>query len=251
MPKLKREQCEIYYEVHGEGYPVFLFAPGFLSSRIERWRRNPARPGQLQDFADPIPVYSPHFKVIAADIRNAGQSRGSVKPNDGWHTYIEDTLALLDHLKVTRCHIMGACIGVTFAFALGKAKPGLVSALVLQNPIGLGRNGRNRKNVDEEFNLWFEQVKGFPGLDLKELPAFGQRLFGGDFLFGVPKEFLASCKLPSLLMPGDDMMHPTEVSYEIVRLMPHTEVVAPWKGVEFRDEAVRLARDFLLRHTPR
>jgi hypothetical protein len=23
--------------VHGEGYPVLLFAPGFLSSRVERW----------------------------------------------------------------------------------------------------------------------------------------------------------------------------------------------------------------------
>jgi hypothetical protein len=52
-------------------------------------------------------------------------------------------------------------------------------------------------------------------------------------------------------MPGDDMMHPMEVSYEIVRLMPQTEVVAPWKGVEWQNEAVQLARDFFIRHTPK
>jgi len=251
MPMLKLQDSEIHYEVFGEGYPVFLFAPGFLSSRMERWRTNPARPGQPQDFADPIPVFSPHFRVIAADLRNAGQSRGRVTASDGWHTYITDALALLDHLKVTRCHVMGACIGVTFALSLAQTWPGLVTSLVLQNPIGLGRNGRNRKNVTDEFNAWVEQVKNFPGVDPKELSAFGQRMFGGDFLFGVPKEFLASCKLPSLLMPGDDMMHPMEVSYEIVRLMPQTEVVVPWKGVEWQDEAVRLARDFLIRHTPK
>ena len=81
---------------------------------------------------------------------------------------------------------------------------------------------------DERIAAWVEQVKNFPGVDPQELPAFGERMFGGDFLFGVSKDFMASCKLPSLLMPGDDMMHPMEVSYEIVRLMPHTEVVAPW-----------------------
>ena len=49
-----------------------------------------------------------------------------------------DHLALLDHLSVGRCHAMGACIGVSFALALAKERPELVSALVLQNPIGIG-----------------------------------------------------------------------------------------------------------------
>ena len=251
MPNRKLADSQIHYEVHGEGYPVLLFAPGFLSSRMERWRTNPAQPGVPQDFVDPIPVFSPLFKVIAQDIRNAGQSRGAVTAQDGWHSYLADTLALLEHLGVTRCHVMGACIGVTFALALAKERPELVSALVLQNPIGLGANARNRAAIDGEVVQWIEQVKGFPGLELKELEAFGRRMFAGDFLFAVPREFLGGCKIPMLLMPGDDTMHPEEVSTEIVRLAPHTEVVAPWKGGQHRDNAIQRARDFLIANTPR
>jgi len=38
MPFLAIPDGRIHYEVHGDGHPVLLFAPGFLSSRIERWR---------------------------------------------------------------------------------------------------------------------------------------------------------------------------------------------------------------------
>ena len=35
MPVLKRDDAEIYFEEFGSGYPVLLFAPGGLRSRIE------------------------------------------------------------------------------------------------------------------------------------------------------------------------------------------------------------------------
>lgn len=250
MPFLQLRDSDIHYEVQGEGYPVFLFAPGFLSSRMERWRTNPAKPGQPQDFLDPIAAMSSRFKMIAHDVRNAGKSRGTARSSDGWHSYVEDALALLDHLKIKRCHVMGACIGVTFALALARARPSLVTALALQNPIGLGRNGRNRDLVNEEINLWIERVKDFPRIDRGHLPEFTKRMFAGDFLFGVSREFLASCKIPMLLMPGDDNMHPVEVSYEMVQLAPHAEVVAPWKGDKFKHEAIERTRDFFIRNTP-
>ena len=53
---------------------------------------------------------------------------------------------------------MGACIGVSFALALAQARPGLVSALVLQNPIGLA--GGNRAALDAEFGKWADEVRG-------------------------------------------------------------------------------------------
>jgi pimeloyl-ACP methyl ester carboxylesterase len=203
-----------------------------------------------QDFLDPVPVLSPHFRLIAHDVRNAGASRGSAGPDGGWHSYIGDALALLDHLKVTRCHVMGACIGVTFAFALAKQRPGLVTAMVLQNPIGLGDNARNRAAIDGEVAQWIDQVKDFPGLQREKLEDFGKRMFAGGFLFAVPREFLSGCKIPMLLMPGDDTMHPAEVSAEIVRLAPHTQVVAPWKGAAHKDAAMQRAKEFFVAHTP-
>src|SRR5882724_944665 len=160
MSTLELANSSIHYQLRGDGYPVLLFAPGFLSSRMERWRTNPARPGVPQDFLDPIEGLSPDFRTIALDIRNAGESRGTVGPNDGWASYTADHLALLDHLGVKRCHVMGACIGVSFALALAERRPGLVSALVLQNPIGL--SVRNRAALTAEFDIWANQVKDFP-----------------------------------------------------------------------------------------
>ena len=33
MPMLKRADAEIYYEVHGAGFPILLYAPGGLTRR--------------------------------------------------------------------------------------------------------------------------------------------------------------------------------------------------------------------------
>jgi hypothetical protein len=58
MPFLAVSNGRIYYEVSGSGYPLLLFAPGFLSARIERWRTNPGKPGVPQDWLDPIAARS-------------------------------------------------------------------------------------------------------------------------------------------------------------------------------------------------
>ena len=237
----------IHYEVHGRGYPLLLFAPGFLSSRIERWRTNPAKPGVPQDWLDPIAELANDFQLIALDVRNAGQSRTSVTERDDWTSYTADHLALLDHLGVKACHVMGACIGVSFAFALAAARPGLVTSLVLQNPIGL--SPENRAAIDQEFGLWAKEVGNWPGIDPGALPAFGKRMFGGDFMFCVTREFVRGCKIPMLLMPGDDLMHPTVISDELARV-PHVEIVKPWKGLAHRAQAMQRVREFLLAHTP-
>lgn len=247
MPFLTVPGGQIHYEVTGEGYPVLLFAPGFLSARIERWRTNPARPGVAQDWVDPIPVLSPHFKVVALDVRNAGASRVAIGPADDWTAYTADHLALLAHLGITRCHVMGACIGVSFAYALAEAQPGLVSALVLQNPIGLAGN---RDVVQGEYDQWAAQVATWPGVDAALLPALGQRMFGGEFLFSVSRDFVASCDLPTLLMPGDDRMHPTEISADIAKLSPRVEVLSSWKGAGHRDDAIRRVEEFFIAHRP-
>jgi pimeloyl-ACP methyl ester carboxylesterase len=248
MPVLKLGATQIHYELQGKGYPVFLLAPGFLSSRIERWRRDPSKPDQPQDFLDPIPPLAEHFKVIALDIRNAGASRGPVGPTDSWNTYISDYLALIDYVGAEKVHVMGACIGVSFAFALAAFRPGLVSALVLQNPIGLHEN---REMIDSEFNAWAKQVVQFPEVDAANVPGFHQRMFGNDFLFAVSRDFVRSCKLPIMLLPGNDTMHPKAISAEIADLAPHAEIVDPWKGPQYKQMSMDRIADFLIRNEPK
>lgn len=247
MPFLTVDGGLIHYEQSGSGYPVLLFAPGFLSSRMERWASNPSRPGVAQDWVDPRPVLAPHFRVVALDVRNAGESRAALTPDYGWSSYTQDHLALLRHLGITRCHVMGACIGVSFALSLAEAVPGLVSDMVLQNPIGLAGN---RDTVEAEFDQWAQQVADWPGTAASLLPAIGDRMFGGDFLFSVTPDFVASCDVPMLLMPGDDRMHPAEISAEILRLAKRAVQIAPWKGAQHRDNAMQSALHFFLEHRP-
>jgi pimeloyl-ACP methyl ester carboxylesterase len=247
MPKLAIPGGHIHYEVRGRGYPMLLYAPGFLSSRIERWSTNPAKPGVPQDWLDPRPSLAGDFTLIALDVRNAGRSRALVGEHDDWRSYTADSLALLDHLHVSRCHVMGACIGVSFALALAQARPGLVSALVLQNPIGL--SPENRAALDHEFELWVKEVSGWPNIDPTALPAFGKRMFGGDFIFSVSREFVRQCTIPMLLMPGQDLVHPAVISEELAQA-PNVEVLAPWKGLALREEAMRRVREFFVRHRP-
>src|SRR5450755_2756298 len=247
MPFLPISNGQIHYEVSGSGYPLLLFAPGFLSSRIERWRTNPARPGVPQDWLDPIAALSDHFRVIAFDVRNAGESRAGLAATDDWATYTSDHLSLLDHLKVERCHVMGACIGVSFALALAQARPNLVSAMVLQNPIGL--SATNRAALDGEFSKWADEVRHWPGIDEKLMSGFHQRMFGGDFIFSVSREFVRGCAIPMLLMPGDDVVHPASVSADLAEA-PNVEVLAPWKGLARRELAMRRVREFLVAHEP-
>jgi pimeloyl-ACP methyl ester carboxylesterase len=248
MSEFVTDGATLVYEVHGSGYPVLALAPGFLNSRIERWRTNPARPGVPQNFMDPIEALRGDFQVIALDIRNAGESRGPIGPDASWDMYIADFCALLDHLGITRCHVMGACIGVNFSFALAQARPGLLSSMVLQNPIGLHENANL---IDEEFEDWASRARGFAEVDSAALPGFHDRLFAGDFIFTVDRDFVKTCDMPILLMPGDDQMHPAPISAEIAELAPDVEVLAPWKGDGHKERAIARARDFFIDHTPR
>jgi pimeloyl-ACP methyl ester carboxylesterase len=135
MPVLKRADAEIHYEVYGSGYPVLLFAPGGMRSRMELWHA-PAE-GPPRSWNDWKEVLAANYRVVAMDQRNAGSSRGDIAADHGWHTYAEDHLALMDHLGAERFHALGGCIGSSFCLKLCEVAPGRISAAVLQKPIGV------------------------------------------------------------------------------------------------------------------
>src|SRR5262249_25360438 len=105
MPTFERDRVSLYYEEYGSGFPILLFAPGGMRSSIEFWSKSPF---------DPTRELAGDFRVIAMDQRNAGQSRAPLSASDGWHSYAADHLALLDHLKIDRCHVLGGCIGGSY-----------------------------------------------------------------------------------------------------------------------------------------
>jgi pimeloyl-ACP methyl ester carboxylesterase len=240
MPMFERGDVHLFYEEHGEGHPVLLFAPGGMRSRIEAWAQAPWNP--LEELAD-------SFRVIAMDQRNAGRSRAPVREGDGWATYTADHVALLDHLGVERCHVLGGCIGGSYCLGLMQAAPARVTAAVLQQPIGLGPD--NRAAFHAMFDSWADELRA----KREDVPdaawaSFRERMYGDDFVFNVSRDFVSKCAIPMLVLMGNDLYHPSETSREIVELAPNAELVEHWKDPETVGPAVARVRDFFQAHTP-
>ena len=248
MPVFKRDDAEMYYEVHGKGFPLLLFAPGGLRSVLKNWRVGIADPTKPPPWMDPMSALNDTFTVVGMDQRNAGASHGKVRATDGWHTYAGDHLALMDHLGFGKFHVMGGCIGGTYCLTLCKIAPERIASAVVQNPIGLHENR----------DTWESAVNGFqekmlaedPSLTPEIIQSFGHNMFGGDFVFSVDQAFVRSCKTPLYLQPGIDKPHPAQTSAEIAALAPNIEVQTDWRGPEHQQESIRRVKAFLLRNTP-
>jgi len=248
MPKLISGDTEIYYEEYGSGYPLLLFAPGGMRSKIEAWRRNPANPDAIPPWMDPTVALADEFRVIAMDQRNAGQSRAPIQATDSWGSYTADHLKLLDHLQIGTCHIMGGCIGASYCAALCEAAPGRVTGAVLQNPIGIA--GDNRPAFDEMFQSWAKEIGSRSDVEPEALLGFGRNLFGGNFIFSVSQSAIRRCTIPLLVLPGNDRFHPAEIGLEIASLAPHAELLVDWKGPTFLASTIDRVRMFLRQHRP-
>ena len=248
MPMLKRPDAEIYYEVHGKGFPILLYAPGGLRSQMGTWDAAPNYPNGVP-WMDPRTALSPRFTVVAMDQRNAGKSVADVKPDHGWHTFAADHLALMDHLGFGKFHVMGGCIGGSYCFEAIEQAPDRVPAAVLQNPIGLHENCDN----------WDASIKGYgetvhardPSVPKSAIDSFGRNMFGGDFVFSVTRDFVKGCRTPLFLQPGSDKPHPGPISDEIATLAPNIEVQKDWRGPEHLQESIERVHAFLDKHTPR
>ena len=151
MPSFEHHGAHIYYEEFGQGFPILTFAPAGLQSVIDVWSQPSAPINPTTEFAD-------KFRVIAMDQRNAGgQSRAPITAQDGWDSYTADHIALLDHLRIDRCHLYGQCIGGSFILNLIKQQPERVQSAVLAQPIG--RVGPMAPGRPARFNGWAETLK--------------------------------------------------------------------------------------------
>lgn len=247
MPVLERDGATIHYEISGEGYPLLLFAAGGMNSVAQMWKQLPN--GDTPPWINPPEELSSDFQVVAMDQRNAGRSTAPITGADGWRTFTEDHLALMDHLGYDRVHVMGGCIGSSYCLSLCAAAPERVTAAVLQNPIGLSAD--NRPLFVAMFDGWASNLKeNRPELDEQALAEFRERMYGGDFVFSVDRDFVHSCNTPMLVLAGRDEFHPTAVAEEIASLAPNAELVLDWAGSKHHDATLEHIRGFLLAHTP-
>jgi pimeloyl-ACP methyl ester carboxylesterase len=241
MPTFEHHGASIYYEEFGQGFPVLTFAPAGLQSVIDVWSR-PSAP------VNPTTEFAANFRVIAMDQRNAGgQSRAPITAQDGWHTYAADHIALLDHLRIDRCHLYGQCIGGSFIMSLLKAQPQRIASAVLAQPIG--RVGAMAPGRSARFDEWAKTLKDHPEATKQVLDAFHQNLYGPGFLYSVDRAFVSGCRTPGLVLAGNDEAHPFAISEETAKLLPNAEFIREWKeGAPLAAAKVRI-KEFLSKHT--
>lgn len=242
MPSFTYDNATIYYEEYGQGFPILTFAPAGLQSTIAVWSR-PSAP------INPITAFTPHFRVIVMDQRNAGgRSRAPITAQDGWHSYTADHIAVLDHLGIDQCHLYGQCIGGSFILSLLRAQPQRIASAVLAQPIG--RVGPMPATRSANFEAWAKSLQDHPEATEPVLEAFYHNLYGPGFVYSVDRAFVASCQTPCLVLAGNDAAHPFAIAEEVARLLPHGEFIPEWKEGEALVQATARVQQFLLEHTP-
>lgn len=242
MPSFENRGATIYYEEFGSGFPILTFAPAGLQSTIAVW-------GQPMAPIDPTTEFAQNFRVVAMDQRNAGgRSRAQITAQDGWDSYTQDHLALLDHLRIDRCHLYGQCIGGSFILNLLKKQPERVAAAVLAQPIG--RVGAMAPGRPARFNAWAETLKDHPEAAPDALDAFCRNLYAPGFVYCVDRDFVRTVRTPCLVLAGNDEAHPYPISEELSKLLPNCEFIAEWKTGAALEAARPRVKTFLAKHTP-
>jgi pimeloyl-ACP methyl ester carboxylesterase len=240
MPAIQNGDATIYFEETGQGFPILTFAPAGLMSVADVWNR-PMAP------VNPMKEFGGEYRVIAMDQRNAGgKSHAPVTADDGWQSYLSDHIAILDHLGIKKCHLMGQCIGGPFILAMLKAQPERIVSAIIAQPIG--RVGEMPAEYSPNFKNWIETTK--PQADEKTLDAFYNNLYAPGFAYSVDRDFVRSCQTPCLVLAGNDNAHPFAIAEEIAQLLPHAEFIPEWKEGAPLEAARARMRSFLAEHTP-
>lgn len=256
MPLAAIDGIDTFYETHGSGAPLLMFAPGGFDATIEKWRTASAWTG-----IHALETLATEHQLILYDRRESGKSGGRVE-RLGWRSYTRHAKALLDHLKIDSAFVMGGCMGCSLALAFAVDCPQTTRGLLLHWPVGGYRwkiNGLERFQLHFNFakqngmegivararlgkSFWMDPESGpwasvilrndgfarrFAAQDLERylsiIATSGRRLFDRDTAPGAEPEELLGIKAPALVIPGDDPSHATSAAYYLRECLPKTE----------------------------
>jgi pimeloyl-ACP methyl ester carboxylesterase len=257
VPTATIDGIETHYDVIGSGPPLLMMSPGGFDATIEKWRTQGVY--TRLKLLDHLPS---EFSCIVYDRRESGQSGGRVE-HITWAAYVAQALGLLDHLKIDRAHVMGACMGCSPAIAFGVAHPERIRCLVLYWPVGgahyrvqghariaehvafveqhgltgvvsLVTSEGKTYNQDPRGGLWASAIRRDPvfatdylHLKLntyqKLVMATRDSLFDRDTSPGAEPEDLFRLDVPALVVPGRDKSHATSAARYLEECLPRAE----------------------------
>ena len=117
VPTVSVNDVDLYYEEAGDGFPVVL-CHGYTGSHY--------------DWALQIPMLARQYRVVAMDHRGHGLSEAPLSSSDySIPTFSRDVGALLEHLGIEKCYLVGHSMGGFIALQFVVDYPQLVDALIL------------------------------------------------------------------------------------------------------------------------
>jgi pimeloyl-ACP methyl ester carboxylesterase len=263
MPKVKVNDINIYYEVHGKGFPLVM---------IMGWSAN-------SDWWDPrlIQELSKKYKLVMFDNRGAGRTdisemKYSIK------LFADDTVGLMDALGISRANIMGLSMGGMIAQELVLNYPEKVGKLVLCSTFCGGAKAVNpSQGVLETFMLngstfspeqvarmtiplifTEDSIKNNPDLikfstqQILKAPISFKAMVGQfrSVLKFDTYDRLAQIKVPTLVLHGkQDILIPPENGSILAKAIPNAKLVyfenSAHGLVEDVDKVISVLLDFL------
>lgn len=257
MPTAIIDGISTRYEVAGSGPPILMYAPGGFDATLEKW--------STQGVYAKVKLFdhlAKHYSCITFDRRECGLSGGRIE-RVRWADYVAHGKGLLDHLGISRAHIMGGCMGCCPAAAFGVMHPATTLSMILFWPVG---GAKYRLSSHQRFSehLAFVQQNGLAavaalatnegksfGADprggpwasvLKHDTAFayefaaqnldryklivagmGRTLFDRDTAPGAEPEDLLGLDLPALVVPGNDAAHATSAARYLQECLPKSQ----------------------------
>jgi pimeloyl-ACP methyl ester carboxylesterase len=113
MTSRRSNECDLYYEQHGEGVPILLIHPA--GSTASTWGRAAEELASVG-------------RVIAYDRR--GYARSGGEPVRSMATHTADAAAILEHFGTPPAVVVGTSAGAAVAVDLAVRRPDLVRAVI-------------------------------------------------------------------------------------------------------------------------
>ncbi|HLG47758.1 MAG TPA: alpha/beta hydrolase [Reyranella sp.] len=230
---------KLVYEVLGKTGPWVTISPG-------------GRRGLASDRALGVLLAEAGFRVLVYDRRNTGASEIGFPGESESHEQAEDLLALLNALGTGPAYIAGCSSGSRLSLLLALHHPEAVKALLLWRVTG-GEYAAKRLafNYYEQFIAAVEQggidavvkTEHFGAMiaanpaNRKILEGMGADAFlaamkrwlagfhkgSGHPVAGITADEMRRITLPTLIIPGNDRIHPRAPGQAAHRLMPNSE----------------------------
>lgn len=128
---------QIYYESTGEGAPI-VFCHGYGGNHVVWYQQ--------------VPEFARTHRALTWDQRGFGRSTNNTNKVDPL-TAATDLLALIDHLKLDRVHLVGQSMGGWTVLAFALDHPNRVLSLTLADSIG----GIYTPKIEQDFDAFIKE----------------------------------------------------------------------------------------------